>query len=175
MEAWFSLIGFVLGSLITVIIFRIERKDRLKISSQECKDKFKLVAIEKRLEAHQQALAYWYKMIKYVHKKNTLEKIKILDEAKEFWYHNSLYLEKETRKRFLDCINIVSSYNDKLYSYKTSIIDDIKEKLKNEYMNDWNDLMKLPEIIQKEVELEPIKPLEEFTPEGDKVKKMESK
>ena len=31
--------------------------------------------------------------------------------------------------------------------------------------------MKLLEIIQIEVELEPIKPIEEFTPEGDQVKK----
>ena len=59
-----------------------------------------MVAIEKRLETHQQALAYWYKMIQHIHKTNSLEKIKILTEAHEFWYNNSLFMEKETRRRF---------------------------------------------------------------------------
>jgi len=38
-------------------------------------------------------------------------------------------------------------------------------------MNDWNELMSLPEFIQKEVELEPIKLEEEKTPEGELIKK----
>jgi hypothetical protein len=39
-------------------------------------------------------------------------------------------------------------------------------------MSKWDDFHKLFEIIQKEVELEPIKPLEDFTPEGESIKKV---
>lgn len=39
------------------------------------------------------------------------------------------------------------------------------------YRRYWNDFLKLFEIIQKEVELEPIKPEEDKTPEGDEIKK----
>ena len=52
-------------------------------------------------------------------------------------------------------------------------MDEHKKELKTDFMKDWNDLMNLSEIIQKEVELEPIKPIEEFTPEGKQIKKLE--
>jgi len=46
-----------------------------------------------------------------------------------------------------------------------------KEKHKKFYMSQWNEFHKLFEIIQKEVELEPIKPEEDKTPEGEEIKK----
>jgi len=163
-----GLIGVLIGSLITYIIFRTERKDKLSLASKERQDKFRLVAIEKRLEAHQKAMKYWYKMIEVIHKQGDI-KTNVLLEAREFWYDNSLYLEKETRKRFSDAISIVSMYRDKVDFYKLESFDDQKEELKKEFLKDWSDFMALPAIIQNEVQLEPIQPDIKFTPEGDTI------
>ncbi|MBK7377858.1 MAG: hypothetical protein IPJ03_02450 [Ignavibacteriales bacterium] len=46
-----------------------------------------------------------------------------------------------------------------------------KEEEKKYFMQRWDDFHKLFEIIQKEVELEPIKYTEDKTPEGEEIKK----
>ena len=151
-----GLIGVLIGSIITIIIFRIERRDRLKLSSQERKDKFKLVAIEKRLEAHQQALKYWDKLRSVIHgKEEDSNRIKTINEVADFWFSNCLYMEKQTRNKFYDVIFLVSNYPLFLQAWHDAQGPD-KEK-ENKYLKEkWNEVMSLPNIIMSEVELEPI-------------------
>jgi hypothetical protein len=151
----FTIIGGLVGSFITYIIFKLERKD-----------KFRMVAIEKRLTAHQEAFKLWDKLLHVIHFDDEA-KIKTVNEAREFWYNNSLFLEKGTREKFSESIYIVDFYHQKLEMYKSETNPKIKLKLKNEFMSDWNNFMKLPEYIQKEVELEPIKPIVKENPEGE--------
>lgn len=172
MEALYTLIGVLFGSIITYLIFRTERKDKLTQASKERQDKFRLVAIEKRLEAHQRALKLWYELKTVIHSPDgDQHKTEVLEAARNFWYENSLYLEKQTRHKFQDAFWIVSNY--KMWLEMRREYDDPKEKEKHTkfYTDQWNEFHKLFEIIQKEVELEPIKPEEDKTPEGEVIKK----
>ena len=112
----FTILGGFIGSLITYVIFKLERKD-----------KFRMVAIEKRLATHQEAFKLWDKLLHVIHL-NDEEKIKTLNDAREFWFNNSLYLEKETRKRFLEAIGIVEFYKDKLEIYREEKDKKLKKK-----------------------------------------------
>ena len=157
---WEIVMALIVGAAIPIIIQYIQTKE---------KEKFKLVAIEKRLEAHQQALKQWSILQYVIHKKNNEEKTKIISDVRNFWLSNSLYLEKETRKKFKDAIWIVSSYSMWLEMYRKMEPGKEKEDHKKFFTDCWNDFHQLFEIIQKEVELEPIKPIEDRTPEGEEI------
>jgi len=59
----------------------------------------RLAAVEKRLQAHQEAFCLWRKINAALKSKNLNEVIK---ECDEWWGNNSLYLEAEPRKAFLE-------------------------------------------------------------------------
>ncbi len=164
-----GLIGVIIGSIITIIIFRIERKDRLKLSSQERKDKFKLVAIERRLEAHQQALKHWGALKSIIYEKDNEKRSRVIGDAANFWYENCLYLEKETRENFYKVIFLVSSYSDFLESWKYASKGPEKEKAHNDLTKTWDEIHALSSIIMREVELEPISIKEEKDATGENV------
>ena len=151
----FTIIGGFIGSFITYVIFKLERKD-----------KFRMVAIEKRLATHQVALKLWDDLLHVIHLDDE-EKIKILNDARKFWFNNSLYLEKETRSRFWEAIEIVHNYKNKLEIYREEKDKNERELKKKDYMADWEKLWYLYDFIQKEVELEPIKLKVNIGPEGE--------
>ena len=167
-----GLIGVVLGSIITYLIFRTERKDKLILAEKDRRDKFRLVSIDKRLEAHQKALRHWELMRTVIHKPDEdLEKVKIINEANIFWLDNSLYLEKETRSKFKEAIWILSWYRLWVDNYRDMDKGEKKEEEKKYFIQRWDDFHKLFEVIQQEVELEPIKPIEDKTFDGEEIKK----
>ncbi len=169
---WDIIVALIIGAAIPIITQRIQSKEKKAYFELERKEKLKLVAIEKRLEAHQQALKLWYDLKTVIHfPDGDQNKSDILNSARNFWYSNSLYLEKQTRQKFQDAFWIVSNY--KMWLEMRREYDDPKEKEKHTkfYTDQWNEFHKLFEIIQKEVELEPIKPEEDKTPEGEEIKK----
>lgn len=154
MEALLTLLGIFVGAFITLFIQWYDQKV-----------KFRLVAIEKRLQAHQEAFALWYKLIWVIHSPSE-DRIKVISEARDFWLNNGLYLEKKTRKEFDIIIKLVDGYSDKLQFAK--ITSDTKEKeiIRQDYLGDWNRIFQLPKLIQSEVELEPIVPDLKISAEG---------
>jgi len=150
----FTIIGGLIGSFITYVVFKLERKD-----------KFRMVAIEKRLEAHQKAFSMWYKLIWVIHSPIT-ERTKVISEARDFWITNCLYLEKNTRKEFDVVINLVDGYSDKLRYSKETSDPKLKENIRRDFMKDWERIFDLPKFIQSEVELEPIVIDLKITPEN---------
>lgn len=169
---WDYLIAILIGAAIPLITLWLRSKEKRKYFELERKEKLKLVAIDRRLEAHQQALKHWYDLKSVIHTSDDDEhKRKVLEAARDFWYSNSLYLEKQTRAKFQEAFWIVSTY--KLWLEMRRDIQSQKEKDEHIqfYMGYWNEFHKLFEIIQKEVELEPIKSEDDKTPEGDLIKK----
>jgi len=157
MEAFLTLLGVVIGAVITLVIFRIDRKD-----------KFRFAAIERRLEAHQEAFKFWYELLSVIHKPGE-NKVKqdVLNEAYDFWENNALFLEKRTRKNFREAINIVSFYHGDLIYEREATEPEDKRKAKQRYIENWYYFMDLIDIIQQEVELEPLKPEIKVSPEGE--------
>lgn len=83
------IIGGILSSVTTIIISRSDYQKQLKLS-----------ALEKRLEAHQIAYSFWFKIMSNIYKP---EIIGIAEKAKEWWIENCLYLGPKSRKAFIDC------------------------------------------------------------------------
>lgn len=138
MDAIWSLIGVLIGSGITFLVSNLNRKQQEKLFGLERKDKFRIVAIEKRLEAHQLALFHWFRMRDVIHEKNEINRNTILNEAQMFWNTHSLYLEKQTRERFSEIIFIITFYQDKLLTYRNATSKEEKESLQKEIKSDWN-------------------------------------
>ena len=170
---WDYILVLLTGAAIPLITLWFQNREKRKYFELERKEKLKLVAIEKRLEVHQQALKHWLDLYSVIHKPDNDEnKMANLEAARLFWYSNSLYLERQTRIKFQEAIWIVSFYGMWLEMFKEMNLGKEKDEHKKFFMSKWDDFHKLFEIIQKEVELEPIKPLEDFTPEGESIKKV---
>jgi len=89
--AIFGLIGTILGALITTGY-------QWFWSARERQDKFRLVALEKRLEVHQEGYSIWRKLIFSLNK--TEELSKIVTTGQEWWENNCLYLDEKSRSAF---------------------------------------------------------------------------
>jgi len=168
---WDYILAVLIGAAIPLITLWFQSKEKRKYFELERKEKFKLVAIEKRLEAHQQAIKQWEILQSVIHKPDEEEKSIIISGVRDFWLNSCLYLEKETREKLNEAIWIVSSYKMWLEMYKEMDPGKEKEDHKKFFLGCWDDFHKLFEIIQKEVVLEPIKPEVDKTPEGKEIEK----
>lgn len=135
-------------------MYELEKNERKESYDLATKDKFRLVAIDKRLETHQMALKYWYKLRDIIHSTDEDKRKAIINEAFEFWYSNCLYLETETRDKFYKAIAITDMHNQNKKMYQESRSPEIREIINK----NWDDFMETHGIIFKEVELEPIVP-----------------
>lgn len=154
MDALLTILGIFIGAFFTILIQMYDRKD-----------KFRLVAIEKRLQTHQEAFSWWYKLIWAIHSPSD-DRIPVISEARNFWLNNCLYLEKNTRKEFDIVIKLVDGYSDKLEHAKSTLDPTKKENIRKDYLGDWNRIFQLPKLIQSEVELEQIVPDIKISAEG---------
>ncbi len=109
MQALLTLLGIFVGAFITLLVQMFDRKD-----------KYRLIAIEKRLEAHQRAFILWFELLNVIHKPDgTTEKTDVINRANDFWVNNALYLEKNTRHDFREAANIVAFYKQDLEFART--------------------------------------------------------
>ena len=67
------------------------------------------------------------------------------------------FLEKETRKRFFEAVNIVDNYSSNLLMLRDTQGIEEKKKINEMILENWEKFHGLYSIIFSEVELEPIK------------------
>jgi hypothetical protein len=89
--AIFGLIGVLLGSIIAASI-------QLLISAQQRKTAFRLAALAKRLEAHQEAFHLWRRLLFSLN--NPEELSKIIQKAEPWWETHCLYLDEKYSNSF---------------------------------------------------------------------------
>jgi len=164
-------VSLFIGAAIPIFTLWINVKLKEKYFRLEMREKLKTVAIEKRLEAHQTAFTFWFQFLEVIHNNDNEYKSRndVTKNALTFWQNNSLYLEKETREEFRKVINIVRTYSWDLDMLRSIKNDEEKKKFKKEVFEKWETFMNLYKIIQKEVELTPLKPQIEVDEEGNKI------
>lgn len=138
-------------------MFDIEKTQRQELFNLERKDKFRQVAIEKRLAAHQQALVYWYKLRDVYHEKNEGIRKGVINSAYDFWYSNCLYLEKNTQKEFYAAIVIVEMNPTNILMRQESTDRNTRKEMNDLINKNWDRFLEVHSLIFSEVELEPIK------------------
>jgi hypothetical protein len=88
---WSIIAGTLLGVGISTGV-------QLVISNRERADKFKLAALEKRLEVHQKAFSLWYDLMWSVNKDEARDEM--VKKCDDFWKTHCLYLDEKSREAF---------------------------------------------------------------------------
>lgn len=150
-----GIIGVLIGSMITSLIFLFERKDKLKLAAQERKDKFRLAAIDKRLEAHQRAYSYCTKLIMIIDSDDENEIHDIFNQGRDFLSSYALYLGNETRTKFVEVLGVINAYWPR-EQFINSFYADKRTEGYEIYKRETKKIFELAQLIQQEVSLAPI-------------------
>jgi hypothetical protein len=105
-EAIFAIIGFVIGSLITIYVHREDRKDKYRFAM--IKDKFQ---VNQAAYKHSITLITILSSIVMKKKQNV---IKDFTSIRRWFQSNLLYLEPQVRCDFRNTLKLIDSYGDKL-------------------------------------------------------------
>jgi len=152
--------GFM-GVLGTVLGASISQFALWSISEQEAIDKFRLAAVDKRLEVHQKAFTLWRELMW-----STNEEKKLSEEIRKcqlFWKENCLYLDPKSRSSCLSAVNYAALFNmDR---------DHVKSKERIEIMEEIRKALDDLEIGVGLPAIGDIKDYEEMKPGENEVKK----
>lgn len=168
-----GIIGALLGFYIASQISKKERKQKDIITEGERIDKFRLSAISERLAAHQKAYEIWYNLSLNIHTQDN-EKIKMENEARQFWITHCLYLTPKSRKVFDELIFEFGMYKSYRQIWFDTEKGEEKQKRSDELIETFNKIMSIGRIIQEEVDIsytEPEKIKEIRKNEKDKLEK----
>ena len=89
----------------------ISHQNDLLIKHTEHKQQLRMAALERRLQAHQEAYTLWREMLSSLHNENNFETVLKCQE----WYNNNcLYLDSESRQAFRDGYSAMSHHPDLL-------------------------------------------------------------
>ena len=89
--ALIGLLGTIIGAVIAGIYhWYISKKDRV--------NQIRMAALDKRLQAHQEAYALWWELMGQVHNTEKISEVAL--KCQDWWARNCLYLEPGARKEF---------------------------------------------------------------------------
>lgn len=143
-----GLIGVLFGFWIASKISKKERKQKDKITESERIDRYRLSAINERLEKHQKAYEIWYNISLSIHSK---ESIQISNNARDFWIKNCLYLTPKCREAFDNMIHQYSNYEIQRDIWKDAKGEEKKERSR-ELLVSLSKIISVGRIIQEEVD-----------------------
>ena len=106
-----------------------------KIENHSQHNRLKMAALDKRLEAHQQAYTLWLQLRRSVHNKDN--NFDMVIKCQNWWEKNCLYLDMESRKAFMSSIHAVALHSDLTGGQATK--DEVKEN--------WRDINECGEIL----------------------------
>lgn len=94
---------------ITREVESVKQQNALILEVVKSKHQMKLVAMERRLQAHQEAFSLWRKMLTSLHIKNYGE---VALECQDWYNNNCLYLDTESRGAFLEAYSSLNLYGE---------------------------------------------------------------
>ena len=86
----------------------IRQQNRFLLEHAQYKNQLRLAALDRRLQAHQEAYALWQNLMDNAHDR---EKVgDAVATCQEWWRENSLYLDAEARKAFITAFKSAPTY-----------------------------------------------------------------
>lgn len=125
-------------------IQELQQQNALVLENVRSHNKLKMAALDKRLEAHQQAYRLWRELIFTAHDKEKVSDVVV--KCQSWWNNNCLYLDEKSRDAFYKATNLAFIHND---IKKGGNSDEIKRN--------WGEILFAGELIIRGVELPPIK------------------
>jgi hypothetical protein len=113
------------------------------IEESKAKHQLRLAAIDRRLQAHQEAFSLWRELMSGTH---TQEIGKVVLKCQDWWEKNCLYLEPKVREAFVAAYSAASSHNGHLQARADSKI----------ITENWNLIIAFPNIIFAAIQLPPL-------------------
>jgi hypothetical protein len=101
-DALLSLISAIIGGLIVTT-------SQASVSAQDRINQLRLAAIEKRLQAHQEAYTLWRKLMFTIIEHEDLSGLVL--QCETWWNNNCLYLDPQSRKAFFDSYFAASQHS----------------------------------------------------------------
>lgn len=126
---------------ITDEIERVRSQYTLVLEELKARHQLRLAAVERRLEAHQQAYTLWQELLSNIH----TESIGcVVVKCQDWWNNNCLYLTPEARSAFNTAFHCALTHKD--YKSTLAIQNDLVER-------NWDRIIAAGEAIVKGVEL----------------------
>jgi len=120
---------------------------RLAIARSDQNNKFKLAALDKRMEAHQQAFTLW---IKFFHSFHSRQAAEVAKECEEWWFKNCLYLEEKPRTSFKKGLFHAGTYQhypndmkEQIWPTIEAVIKDITEAVDLAFLPDGMEIKRI--------------------------------
>ena len=111
------------------------------------RNSLRTAALERRLQAHQEAFAHWRGLMAKTH---TEEAGRAVVVCQSWWEQNCLYLEPEVRHAFVDAYSAAAMHNQLVRSRP-----DYKVIQEN-----WKRITSFPDFVFRAVQLPPMSPAE---------------
>jgi hypothetical protein len=126
----------------------LSHQNSLLIEQLKSRQQLRLAAIDKRLQAHQEAFSYWRKILAAVHGEDIG---KVVIECQTWWEQNSLYLEPQVRDAFNRAYHSAAGHRSlvDVRHRDDSAVAAVREN--------WNLIMAAGNIIMEAVELPAVK------------------
>ncbi len=122
-----------------------ERLEQTKLNHQ-----LRLAALDRRLEAHQEAYALWWKLVGEVHNKDRIGEA--VGECQKWWVENNLYLDAEVRQAFRTAYHSASTYCQ-IYTELREADSIERQRREKSLSESWDSVNDAGEVIAKAVEL----------------------
>ena len=122
-----------------------ERLEQTKLNHQ-----LRLAALDRRLKAHQEAYALWWKLMGVVRDKASIGEV--IMECQDWWVNNNLYLEAEARQAFSTAYHSASTYCQ-IYTELREADAFERERREKVLSESWDSVNDAGEAIVKAVEL----------------------
>lgn len=160
-------VGAVLGSgiaaMVTWVVAQRQRQHEERMAEQERRQVLRITALDKRLQAHQEAYSLWYELIWASGGKDDQRLDELTREAEKWWRDNCLYLDELVRVEFGKCIHRASTRQQQLKAHADS------EELERLYQR----MLDVGSLIEESVGLPPIGDFDGLLP--GKVEESESR
>lgn len=93
----------------------ISQQNRLLLEQAKRKHQLSIAALDRRLEAHQNAYALWWKMRSVLHNDKAGS---VVIECQDWWVKNCLYLDAEARQAFRDAFHAAFAHRELVDGYR---------------------------------------------------------
>jgi len=105
-----ALIGGGLAVLVQLYISKKERAAKLDIVKTERLDKYKMVALEKRLESHQAAFRLWYDLMWSLN--DDAQRGNQAEKCDNWWVDNQFYLDQKSSSAFKTAALVANTFGE---------------------------------------------------------------
>jgi hypothetical protein len=134
-------------AVITHEIESVKAQYAVLIEESKARHLLRMAALDRRLQAHQEAFSLWREVLGAAHSDAIRE---VVIKCQEWWEHNCLYLEPNVRDAFVAAYSAAHSYQ----AYVQAGADT------NHARETWNVIIKFPNILFEAIQLPPLSNVE---------------